>query len=246
MRRGYTDIHHHILSGMDDGAQNSKEMHAMLRRAADDGIVRIVATPHVTPGVERFDRERYDRVLEEAREYCEEKRIPIDLYGGAEILYTNQTCRFLEEGRVPTMAGTEYVLVEFSPDIRYERLIAALTDILRCGFLPIVAHVERYHCLTRHPARLREIKHELDVCYQVNCGTIIKQRDVLTRRFIKKILDWDLLDVLGTDSHHAEVTRTANMREAWLTLKQEFGGGYANELTDGHLLFGDMQNQKRG
>lgn len=246
MRRGLTDIHHHILSGMDDGAQNSKEMHAMLRRAADDGIVRIVATPHVTPGVERFDREQYDRALQEAREYCEEKRIPMEIYGGAEILYTNQTCRFLEDGRVPTMADTEFVLVEFSPDIRYERLCAALTDLLHTGFLPIVAHVERYHCLNRHPSRLLEIKRELDVCYQVNCATIIKQRDLLTRRFLKKILDWDLLDVIATDSHHAAVSRTVNMREAWLKLKQEYGGSYANELTDGHLLFGNIKNQKRG
>lgn len=245
MRKGLTDIHHHLLYGMDDGAHSAKEMHAMLRRAADEGIVRIVATPHVTPGVKEFDREQYDRALEEAREYCEEKRIGLEIYGGAEILYTDMTCRFLEEGRIPTMAGTEYVLVEFSPDVRYERLQSALEEILRYGYLPIVAHVERYYCVSRHPSRLRELKRDLDICCQVNCATIIKQKDLLTRRFIKKILDWDLLDVIGTDAHHASVTRTVNMHEAWLTLKQELGGAYARELTDGHLLFGSPITSKR-
>ena len=71
---------------MDDGAQNPKEMHAMLRKAAEDGIGRIVATPHVTPGVRRFNREQYQRSLEEARSYCQENDLDIALYEGAEIL----------------------------------------------------------------------------------------------------------------------------------------------------------------
>ena len=238
MRRGFTDIHHHILYGMDDGAQNVKEMRAMLRNAAEDGIARIIATPHVTPGIERFDREQYDLALEEARAFCEEEKLGIEIHEGAEILYSGPTCHFLADGRVPTMAGTEFVLVEFSPDIRYDKLHEALVELQHSGYLPIIAHVERYYCLQRHPSRLQELKRELDVYYQVNCASIIKQKDFLTRRFIKKMLAWDQVDILGTDSHHASMSRTVNMREAWLTLKKEFGGEYANALTDGHLLFG--------
>ena len=63
---------------------------------------------------------------------------------GAEILYTDMTCRLLAEGRVPTLAGTEYVLVEFMPGVRYDALYKALEGILRAGYLPVVAHVERY------------------------------------------------------------------------------------------------------
>lgn len=242
MRKGLTDIHHHLLFGMDDGAQSAKEMHAMLRRAAEDKVSRIVATPHVTPGVERFDREQYDLALKDARAYCAENEIPIEVFPGAEILYTDQTCRFLEDGRVPTMAGTEYVLVEFSPDIRYAKLHDALTELQHYGYLPIVAHVERYYCLLKHPSRLLEIKRELDVCYQVNCSTIIKQKSFTARHFLKKLMDWDLLDVIATDSHHASGVRTVNIREAWHTLKREYGAAYANELTDGHLLFGSSKN----
>ena len=238
MKQILTDIHHHLLFGMDDGAQNPKEMYAMLHRAQENGIGRIVATPHVTPGIERFDQEHYDVALREAQAYSDEHRLGIEIYGGAEILYTTQTCRFLEDGRVPTMAGTEYVLVEFSPDIRYTKLHEALSELRRYGYLPIVAHVERYLCLLKHPARLQELKRELNVCYQVNCGTIIKQRNFTTRHFLKKMMNWDLLDVIGTDAHHAANMRTCNMRDAWYALKREFGREYAYELADGHLLFG--------
>lgn len=232
----YTDIHHHILYGMDDGAPNPKEMYAMLHKAAEDGIGRIVATPHVTPGVKRFNREQYDKAIAEARVYCKERNLDIALYEGAEILYTNQTCGFLQDGRVPTMAGTDRVLVEFSPDIQYSQLHEALDSLLCRGFLPIVAHVERYRCLAMHPSRLEKLKEEMDVCFQVNCSSIIGKADSLTRHFVEKLLDWDMIDAIATDAHGTKV-RSVHMSEAWRLLKKEFGTSYADELTDGHLLF---------
>lgn len=236
MKHKFTDIHHHILYGMDDGASSPKMMHAMLRKAAEDNINRIVATAHVTPGVRRFDREQYRRALDEARAFCESAGLDIELYEGAEILYSTHTCDFLSEGRVPTMAGTDHVLVEFSPDVRYDYLHDALESLLHHGFLPIVAHVERYACLTHHPSRAEKLKEELDVYYQVNCSTILTNKGMGNQKFVEKLLDWDLVDALGTDAHSPTV-RSVHMHEAWRKLKKEFGSSYANELTDGHILF---------
>lgn len=236
MKQKFTDIHHHILYGMDDGASSPQMMQAMLRKAAEDNINRIVATPHVTPGVRRFDREQYVRALEDARSFCKNEGLGIELYEGAEILYSANTCEFLAEGRVPTMAGTDHVLVEFSPDVRYDYLREALDNLLRYGFVPIIAHVERYACLTHHPSRAEKLKDEFDVYYQVNCSTILTNKGMGNQKFVEKLLDWDLVDALGTDAHSPKV-RCVHMHEAWLKLKKEFGASYANELTDGHLLF---------
>ena len=237
MSRGFTDIHHHLLWGMDDGARSAEEMLAMLRRASGEGIARIIATPHVTPGIKPFDRQRFDRALSEARALCEEERLNVEIFAGAEILYTHQTCRFLRDGRVPTLADTEYVLVEFSPDIPYARLCGALAELLQSGYLPIIAHVERYDCLLRRPSRLLKLRRELDIRCQVNCGTIIRRKGFFVRRFLKKIMDWNLLDAIATDAHHASPPRAANMREAWNILRREIGEVRADELTNGHLLF---------
>jgi len=212
-------------------------MHETLHKAAEDNIGRIIATPHVTPGVKRFDREQYRRAMDDARAYCRENGLGIELYEGAEILYSSQTCDFLLDGRVPTMAGTDYVLVEFSPDVRYDRLVEALDDLQRSGFMPIIAHVERYACLAQHPARAEKIHEEMDVCFQVNCSSIIgERRGMGNLRFVEKLLDLDLIDAIGTDAHGAN-HRSVHMRQAWQKLKKEFGVDYANELTDGHLLF---------
>lgn len=238
MKKKFTDIHHHILYGIDDGAATPQKMYEMLQKAAEDNIGRIVATPHVTPGVKRFDRDQYDRALCDARRYCDEKGLDIELYEGCEILYTSQTPNFLADGRIPTMADTDYVLVEFSPDVRFERFKEALDSLQGYGYLPIVAHVERYACLAQHPARAEKIKEEMDVYFQVNCSSIIgnKKSSMGNHRFVEKLLDWDLIDAIGSDAHSPNM-RAVHMREAWQKLKKEFGAAYANELTDGHLLF---------
>ena len=233
----FTDIHHHILYGLDDGAATPEKMQEMLRKAAEDNIGRIIATPHVTPGVKRFERDQFDRALRAAQEYSAGENLNIEIYEGCEILYTDQTPRFLEEGRIPTLADTDLVLVEFSPDVQYKKLVDALESILTSGFSPIVAHVERYDCLAHHPSRAEKLKDEMDVYFQVNCTSIIGDKKGMgNKKFVEKLLDKDLIDAIGTDAHSPN-KRPVRMMEAWQKLKKDFGKSYANELTDGHLLF---------
>ena len=47
----YTDIHSHVIWGVDDGAETKGETIRMLQEAVADGIDTIICTPHVTPGV---------------------------------------------------------------------------------------------------------------------------------------------------------------------------------------------------
>ena len=65
----FSDIHSHFVYGMDDGAQTLENMEAMLDAAAADGVSRLIATPHMTPGVHQFNEERLWRHLSEARAY---------------------------------------------------------------------------------------------------------------------------------------------------------------------------------
>ena len=223
-----TDIHQHLVYGMDDGAQSREDMFAMLRRAADEGIGRIVATPHAVPGVEPFNREDYYRRLDEADDYCRQNGLDIELEEGAEILYTDQTCRFLQEGLVPTLAQSDFVLVEFSPDVPFERLYGAL--------LPVVAHVERYRCLTMRPANALRVKDSLQVYFQVNCASVLDGCGFWANRFLRKMFEHGMIDAVATDAHNVS-SRPARMKAARAALARQYGEDYACRLTDGGLIF---------
>lgn len=237
MKDRFMDVHCHVLYGMDDGAKSRKMMYAMLRRAASEGITRIVATPHVTPGVHRFDREQYAQAIQEAVEYCRVEGLGISIYEGCEVLYTRQASRLLGEGKIPTLAGTERVLVEFSPDIRYEELCDALDDLQHNGFLPVIAHVERYRCLVVRPSRAEKIKQQMNIYFQMNCNTLLVKKGFFERRFVKRMLKKQLIDALGTDAHNT-TSRKAQMQAAWRAVKREYGASYATRLTNGSLLYG--------
>ncbi len=235
---GFTDIHCHLLWGLDDGARSSDETHAMLRAAAADGITRIVATPHATPGVYPFDRGRLDRALDGARECCAREGLGIEILEGAEILYTEQTCRFLEDGRVPALAGTRCALVEFSPDARWELLRGALERLRRSGFTPVLAHAERYGCLAGRPARLEELRGELEVRFQLNCASILRPPSLSAARLIRRVLSRNLLDFAATDAHRPEGPRSGSMRAAYEALRARIGEERARAAVDGSRLPG--------
>ena len=150
---------------------------------------------------------------------------------GAEILYTDMTCRLLSEGRVPTLAGTEYVLVEFMPGVRYDALYKALEGILRAGFLPVVAHVERYACLASSPRRAAMLKDELEgVFFQMNSSTILGGRGFFSDLHTRRLLDESLIDIVASDAHNLR-ERPTRLHEAYQKLREDYDDIYAANLT---------------
>ena len=234
MKYRFTDIHHHLLYGVDDGPKTQKDMVRMLRRAAEDGIGRIIATPHVTPGVVPCPMDQYRALVDEANRLAAEMNLELTVDLGAELLYTPQIARFIAEERVPTLAGTDRVLVEFSPDVRYETLQATVEQILGIGCLPVLAHMERYRCLSSSFSRTRRLHQRYDVFFQVNARSVL-EGGFFQRRFVRRLLREQLVDCIATDAHNTS-SRPVRMKEAWRSLCRECGPEYAHRLTSGALL----------
>jgi len=235
MKHRFVDIHHHLAYGVDDGPDSCKQMQKMLKYAAEEDIGVIIATPHATPGVQRFLLDEYRQALADARAYCAGKGLEIEIKEGCEILYTDQTPRLLREGQILTLCETDFVLVEFSPDIKFTKLREALDRLLIEGYRPVVAHVERYACLTNHPSRAEKLRDELDVRFQMNCSSVIKSKGLMMRHFVNQMLEDRLIDALGTDAHNVS-SRAANMKEAYKIIKKEYSARYAKLLTNGSIF----------
>ena len=99
----------------------------MLDAAAADGVTRLFATSHSTPGMEPFPRDVYQRHLDFARAYCAEKGYDLMLESGSELLYTPAAAYAAAEHSLVTLGGTDWVLLAHIE--RYPRLA-------RSGALP--------------------------------------------------------------------------------------------------------------
>lgn len=204
---GFVDIHHHILPGLDDGPRTEQDAEEMLNAAEKEGIAALVATPHIYPGRARFDETNYHDALRWARKKCESRHPGLRILAGAEVHYTEATPRFLAERRIPTLADTRYVLIEFLPDVDVRFATTATEQVLSAGYWPVLAHVERYPKLLRHPNQLAAIKSLGEVRLQMNAQSLL--RSPIHTLSCHRLLRARLIDYIATDAHNTTSRRAA-------------------------------------
>ena len=153
----YIDIHSHIIWGVDDGADTKEETFSMLKNAIKDNIHQIICTPHILPGIKPFQEDVFAEHIEEAKKYIENNNLDMVLYVGSEVFYTDSTPRYLREGRLYGLAGTNRIMVEFDPEESKARICAGLQKIASTGYRPVLAHAERYKNI-RNISLIKEIK----------------------------------------------------------------------------------------
>ena len=226
----FIDIHHHILYGLDDGPKNSKKARQMIDAAYRDGVRTIIATPHVSPGRRKFDRVSYDQRLNELNTYCAACNYDMKILPGAEIYYTDAAIRLLTSGEVPTLNNTRYVLLEASTRLRSEDFVRAIRDVSNAGFIPVIAHIERYPNLWFKSKLLKEMRSGFNFRIQVDAEVFIDRLPFFEKRFVKALIQNDLIDYVASDAHDT-AERRVNMGRAYKVLCAEYGKKYARMLT---------------
>ena len=229
---GLLDVHSHFVYGVDDGAKTQQDMFDMLDMAHNNGITRLYATSHSTPGIEHFPEELYQQHLHEARNYCRSHGYDMELYSGTEILYTPAMGNYLERKSLRTLGDSNFVLLEFVPNITAREMDEALSLVEEAGYRVILAHIERYAAI--YGRKAYHLKHDHPVLYQVNAGTLLHRLGFFKDRTIKGWFRHELIDLVASDMHDCEHRRN-RMEKASRLLEKEYGPEYAAALTRGSL-----------
>lgn len=226
--QGWVDIHHHLLPNLDDGPQNREEMAQMLHTAAAEGVSCIVATPHMQPGMAAFDEAQYWRSMQEARQYVQQQGLSMTILPGAEIYYTTMTPAMLQRGAVPRLGDGHYVLVEFHPHVSFDGICRAAVHIANTGSTMVLAHAERYRCL-RFGDHLDRIRSEYRVQIQVNADTLMQPGNFLLRRWIRRAMDNEWIDVVASDAHDVQ-HRACMLGQCAAYIEKNWGRAEAERL----------------
>lgn len=220
------DIHSHILYGVDDGAESLEEAAAMLKEAKRQGISSVVLTPHYRYGMFSFPAEQIKKHFYQLNSYAE--NIGIKLYLGTEYHIDSQCVARLRQGRCLTLAGSPYVLAEFSYRTTCKFMRNSVNELLTYGYIPVIAHVERYRELRSHPGYIEELR-ELGAWIQVNADAVLGKEGRNTKRFTKKLLKKDWVDVIASDSHGIQ-KRKCHMKECRDYIIKKYGEEKAKKL----------------
>ena len=130
----YVDIHSHILYGVDDGPDNIETSIEMMKIAYDEGIRKIVATPHYHPGKCTMGYEQLRRNFELFKEQMKDVCPEIELALGREIYYTSDILDDLEAQAHLTMEDSKYILIEYHPTVEYSYLRTSISNVMQMGY----------------------------------------------------------------------------------------------------------------
>lgn len=153
----YTDLHCHMLPGIDDGARDLDQALAMARLAVADGIRTAVMTPHHLNGVYRNRSADVLAAVSAFREALLAEGIGLKILPGSELHLVPELPAELVSGQAMTLGNHgRAVLVELPVHTVPMGAEHILEQILGQGLVPIIAHPERNSQLRREPEQLSE------------------------------------------------------------------------------------------
>ena len=194
------DMHCHVLPETDDGPETMKETLAVLREAQNQGIRRMIVTPHFHPGRYAVAASHVLETLDMVRQRAAQEGLEIRLFPGQECYYYSGLVDELENGNVLTMAGTRYVLVEFESDALYITILQAVRELRQSGYRPIIAHYERYRCLYGKEDRLDDLRSS-GAMLQMNFDRLLDKDTFFRKNQWRRYLKEGYVDFLGSDTH---------------------------------------------
>ncbi|MGN0718618.1 MAG: CpsB/CapC family capsule biosynthesis tyrosine phosphatase [Anaerovoracaceae bacterium] len=228
MKMFLSDLHSHMLPGVDDGAKSVLQTSSMVKMAYDEGVRRIFFTPHYGIYNENCCADTLRSVFQEMKEAFLSQFEDLELYLGNEIFYGPETVSMLQAGKALRMADTDYVLIEFHPAEEYSRMEKAVQSLVLAGYRPVIAHAERYQCLRKHPADTEELIYR-GAKIQINSGSLLRGSLDGGFRLVRKLLKDDLVHFIGSDCHN-DSERRPQMKAPAEKLRQMVGNAQAERI----------------
>ena len=196
------DIHSHLLFGIDDGCKDINESISLLKEAEKQGVTELMITPHyIEESKYNCNNEEKQKLFDQLVEKTKEENINIKLYLGNEVFINDNFLKLLKKKEIKTLNNSKYVLLEFpfgnmlynTKDIIYELVVA--------GYVPILAHPERYRIFQRHPDHIEEYL-RMGVLLQGNYKSLFGKYGREAKKTLIYFLKKHQITFLGSDCHH--------------------------------------------
>ena len=196
------DIHCHIVPNIDDGAKSLNDALEMAKIAYDEGIRKIVNTSHYHPNFEYKKGKELFESVKEFNNILKLNNLDIEVLIGNELYYSED-------------------IIEFPP-IRFPKnIVDIIYEIKIRGYVPILAHVERY----------KEVQENVNIIYdcikegaliQVNSSSIIGKNGKEAERVNEILLNNNMIHFIATDAH-SSTRRRPIIRETYDYIVRKYG-----------------------
>jgi tyrosine-protein phosphatase YwqE len=197
-----TDMHSHLIPGIDDGSKSMEESIDLVRRLAGYGLKKIITTPHIMSEYYRNTPEIIHMGLEDLRRAVKLEGIEVELDAAAEYYMDEIFLEKVKEGEKMLTFGDKYILVETGFINKPQMLLDTIFHLEMAGYKPILAHPERYQYLIMDK-KLQEELFERKLLFQVNLLSLTGFYSKQVKDFGETLVEKGVVALLGTDCHNA-------------------------------------------
>ena len=197
-----TDIHSHLIYDIDDGTKTMEESIELIKLLHQVGFNNLIITPHY------IEKSKYSannneklKKFNELKKAVKKEKIDINLYLGNEVFINNNMLEDIKVGEIYTLNNSKYLLFELPLHNQILNVTDVIYEIKLAGYIPVLAHPERYDYLYKKHSLIDSLKKE-GILFQANFGSIIGLHGLKAKRLIKYLLKKDYIDFFGTDLHH--------------------------------------------
>ncbi|MFS0881679.1 tyrosine-protein phosphatase [Metabacillus niabensis] len=215
------DIHSHILPGIDDGAQTVEDAINMAKLAVEEGITKIIATPHHQNG--KYTNKKVDIIERVSKLNCtlQKENIPLEVLPGQETRIYGEIIEDLDKGDILSLNNTNYLFIELPSGHIPRYTEQLLFDIQLKGFTPIIVHPERNSGVMENPEKLLDLVKK-GALTQVTAGSITGYFGKKIKKLSMQLIEANLTHFISSDAHNI-TTRSFHIRESIIEVNKEFG-----------------------
>ncbi|WP_316739601.1 tyrosine-protein phosphatase [Pedobacter aquatilis] len=195
-----TDMHSHIIPGIDDGAQNLKDSILLAQKFKALGFKKLIATPHVMADYFRNTPDTINRGLDILRKGLIDAGIDLEVDAAAEYYLDETLEKKIKQKQVLTF-GAQYVLFELSYINLPQNLFEFIKLIQDSGYTPVLAHPERYPYYYASIENFHKIK-AAGCLLQLNSIALTGYYGTGAKKIADEMVEHHLVDFIGSDMHH--------------------------------------------
>lgn len=202
-----TDMHSHILPGIDDGAEDVEASIALIDGLIGLGYKELIATPHILKDYYPNTSATILAAKQLLQDELDKRGYKIPISYAAEYMLDEHFTSLLEQDDLLSF-GNKYLLLETMFIGAPANLEETLFQLKLKDYQPVLAHPERYHYVDKTLSCLIPLK-EKGCLFQANLLSFTGYYGKREQEIVLRLLDADLIDFIGSDMHHLRHLKSA-------------------------------------
>jgi protein-tyrosine phosphatase len=195
-----TDMHSHIIPGIDDGAQTVNDALLLAKKFNALGFKKLIATPHIMADYFRNTPDTINRGLDTLRKGLQDIQLNLEVDAAAEY-YLDETLEKKVKQKEVLTFGDNYLLFELSYINIPQNLFDFIKTIQDAGYNPVLAHPERYPYYYSSVENYHQIR-ETGCLLQLNSIALTGYYGSGAKKTAEEMVENHLVDFIGSDMHH--------------------------------------------